>query len=243
MSVVVQVRDLSDKEKHTLMQESFVANVCHEIRGPLASISSAAEALRDGMVPESDQSRYLSHVMAQVYRIQRMAADLLNLSRMDSERLLIESADIRLSEVLDNLTGTWLQVCEKKGIRLSIEATDLTFRVDPYRLEQILDNLLSNAVKFTPPNGTIALTTEHDEQTVNITVKDDGPGIEPENLSLIWERFFTEDRSRQDGGKNGVGLGLSIAKRLVERMGGTLSVDSAPGHGATFVCSLPLQGP
>ncbi len=235
------LHDVSDLERLERVRKDFVANVSHELRTPLTAIRGYAETLLDGALEDSENNRrFLEVIRAHAIRLNNIASDLLTLSELESGKLLAEAERVSVTAALESALRTVeaeARVREVKVHRGSVE--DLSVMGDRMRLEQALINLLDNAVKFNRPGGEVFVSAGRTEAGgVRITVSDTGVGIPSEDLSRIFERFYRADkaRSREMGG---TGLGLAIVKHIVERMRGSVQVESELGKGSTFTLNFP----
>ncbi|MGH6665169.1 MAG: stimulus-sensing domain-containing protein, partial [Pseudolabrys sp.] len=232
--------------------ESFAADVAHELRNPLTSLRSAVETLP---LAKSDDSRrrLLEVIEHDVKRLDRLISDISDASRLDAELQRQEASNIDLAKLLDALVVVANEIrTDDVSVTLAFEGgAPSSFKVPGHdsRLGQVVSNLIDNARSFSPPGGTVRVTCRRLKNEIEIAVDDDGPGIRPEALDKIFERFYT-DRPHQGFGQNS-GLGLSISKQIVEAHGGTIRVEnrngvSAAGQtprvlGARFVVRLPAM--
>ncbi|MGG6312777.1 sensor histidine kinase [Paenibacillus macerans] len=228
-------------------QRELVANMAHDLRTPLASVQSYVEALEDGVIQDEESFRqYLATIRTETVRLGELIQDLFELSTLESAKH--EPQELRLSiaeNVLVDLLPRFAIPCEAKSLQLKVQLPEhpLKLRVSPRHLERVLQNLLENAVRHSPRNGTITCAAEElaggsGTGLVRFAVSDEGPGIPPEERERIFERFYRSDRSRsREGG--GAGLGLSIAKKLVEQYGGHIGVRQAASGGSEFWFTLP----
>jgi two-component system phosphate regulon sensor histidine kinase PhoR len=173
-----------------------------------------------------------------------MVEELLELSRVESERVPLERQHVEMGQVLAKAVGRMRPQAEKEGVSLALEVPpDLPSVIgDAERLEQATVNLLHNAIKFTPGGGSVHVSAHLEDSAVTVSVSDTGIGIAREDLPRIFERFYKADRARaRTGGRpvGGTGLGLAVVKHTVEAHGGTVSVESELGHGSTFIFSIP----
>ena len=233
--------DVTDLRRLETIRRDFVANVSHELRTPVAAVRSAAETLRGALDRDpAAAARFAEIIERNAERLQRLVADLLDLSRIESReyRPNLESVDV--APVVHHVLGLHRERAEARQLRIETDLpADLpAARADRRAIEQVLSNLVDNAVKYCPPGATVTVRAAVEGDRLRIAVADTGPGIEPQHLPRLFERFYRVDagRSRDLGG---TGLGLSIVKHLVEAMNGTVGVDSAPGKGSTFHFSLP----
>jgi PAS domain S-box-containing protein len=237
---VAILHDVTHQARFRQLQESFVANVSHELRAPLTALSASVEALHDGLVPAERRPRFLKAVLGEIVRMRKLSNKLLTLSRLDTVDVDLAVEDWALQPLLDDIRQLWQERCNSAGLSLVIDDTDVRVRASYEHVQEILANLQDNAIKFTPPGGAIRISSEVQGRYVRIYVADTGRGIGVSSLELVWERFYMEDRARTRSGESGSGLGLSITKRLVELMGGEVGVKSALGQGAVFHFTLPL---
>ena len=220
----------------------FFANITHELKTPLAMILSPVELMIDGdmgAVSESQRTT-LRTVFRNGVKLLRLIEDLLDLSRLEESRLRLRVEEHDLVAFLRALVAQVLTLTQRKNIEVSFEADAETVptHCDLDRLERVFINVLSNAAKFTPPGGHITVSVTHDERTATIAVQDDGPGFNPEMADRLFERFFQVEMagSRRYGG---AGVGLALARELVELHGGEINAFSEPGRGALFTVVLP----
>ena len=232
--------------------ESFAADVAHELRNPLTSLRSAVETLPLAKTDDS-RRRLLDVIEHDVKRLDRLISDISDASRLDAELQRQEASTVDLAKLLDALVTAANEVRpDDVGVTLAFEGgSPAAFKVPGHdsRLGQVVSNLIDNARSFSPPGGTVRVTCRRLKNEVEIVVDDDGPGIRPEALDKIFERFYT-DRPDQGFGQNS-GLGLSISKQIVEAHGGSIRVENrtsvaAAGQeprvlGARFVVRLPAM--
>ncbi len=220
-------------------QQRFIASASHELRAPLTLIRASAEvALRDLPPDESDQRALLHDVLAESDHMRRLVDDLLTLTRLDSGQLTLTKETVDLTALLASIQRQAARLGEQRGVAVELADVGGLVQADTERLQQVVLIALDNALRYTPAGGRITLTATPMERTVQIRVADTGCGIAPEHLPHIFERFYRADPAR--GRENGnAGLGLSIAKGLVEAMGGRIAVESTVGVGTTVVISLP----
>ena len=238
LAVLVDVTELRRLES---MRRDFVANVSHELRTPVAAVRSAAETLKNGALDDPDAAvRFVDIIDRNAARLQNLIEDLLELSRIEAKELHLRREKVDLASTTSNVLALHREKAEKKRIRLSADIPIATrdIETDPRALEQVISNLVDNAVKYCPQGAGVAISAEEHDDGIRVHVADTGPGIDKAHLPRIFERFYRVDagRSREIGG---TGLGLSIVKHLVEAMGGSVSVKSELGRGATFTVELP----
>lgn len=223
-------------------REEFVANVSHELRTPLSLIKGYAETLLDGAKDNpAVAGKFIQIIDRNAERLRLLIEDLLTISEIESGRVRLNLAAVRLPSLVDKVLSDFAGRAEARRVRLDNQAPDLTLRADPERLEQVLGNLVGNAVKYGRSDGHVTVSaTMTSAGQAEVTVQDDGPGIPKEALERVFERFYRVDkaRSREEGG---TGLGLAIVKHIVQSHGGKVWVKSEPGQGAAFSFTVPID--
>jgi signal transduction histidine kinase len=221
------------------MRRGFIANVSHELRTPLTSINGFIEGVLDGTIVPEKQSYYLSIAKEETLRLSRLISDLLDLARMESGEAKIELSNFEINELIRRC----IIKLEKSILEKEIEVEALfgeeeTFvNADADAIERVIINLLHNAVKFSKKKGRIRVITETGKERVTVSVEDEGEGIKPEEVSLIWERFYKSDKSRSND-RSGTGLGLAISRNLINEHNQTIWVESEYGKGSRFSFTL-----
>jgi len=220
-------------------RREFVANVSHELRTPITSIRGFAEGMADGVIPAGEQPKYLRLVADESKRLSGLIDDLLALSRLERGDAVPELSDFDINEMLRRAVIRRMNDLDARKIDVSceFEQDPCSVRADSDRIEQVVINLLDNAIKFTPEGGRITLETAVKEKLAEITVRDSGPGVAPEDRDRVFDRFFTADRAHTAG--KGTGLGLSICKRIMEMHGQTIRLLDTE-QGAAFRFTLEL---
>jgi len=223
-------------------RQEFVSNVSHELRTPLTVIQSFSEAILDGLVKEEKvRDFYLKNILEESKRLKRLVDDLLDLKALEAGQTLADMEYVLISKLVMVTSGNFMSLAKEKNIDLNVTIKDkeVTVYGNIDRLKQVMTNLIGNAIAHTQPGGRVEIMEEQKDDRVLISVADNGPGIPPEEIEHIWERFYKVDKSRSRGA-GGTGLGLAIARRIVELHGGTITVESAPGQGAVFIVNLPI---
>jgi two-component system, OmpR family, phosphate regulon sensor histidine kinase PhoR len=238
---ILTFNDATERRRLERMRRDFVANASHELRTPLTSIRGFVEALEDGAIARPETApRFLGKIRTHADRMAALVEDLLELGRIESGGRPPVWEATRPAAVAEDVVASFAEPATRKGIRLGrVDRGAPEVRTDPDRLRRILENLVDNAVKYTPPGGEVQVTTAPGPGGgAMVEVADNGPGIGPEHLERIFERFYRADkaRSRELGG---TGLGLSIVRHLAEGMGASVSVESQPGRGARFTVLVP----
>lgn len=234
--VLVDVTQLRHLES---VRRDFVANASHELRTPVASIRSSAETLRGAMEDVPARATFLEIIERNAARLQQLVEDLLDLSRIEAREYRLDPQVIELGAFVEGLAETYAAPAAARSVRVQVDPAlaGVKIRADRRALEQVFGNLLDNALKYGSP-GVVRITGTSEGTRIRLAVADEGPGIEPQHLPRLFERFYRVDagRSRELGG---TGLGLAIVKNLVEAMDGTVSVASVTGEGSTFSVILP----
>jgi signal transduction histidine kinase len=227
--------DLANRAK-----DQFLATVTHELRTPLTAVLGWANVLKLGQNDKTFPSRALEAIERNARKQQELIDDLLDISRITAGQLHLDTCPIDLADVIDAAIEVVQPAMNAKGLRLRTSLSDDSATVigDDRRLQQVLWNLLSNAVKFTPEGGVIEIDLEYTGSHARIIVRDSGTGIEPALLPHVFERFRQGEQSKKRHG--GVGLGLAIARELVELHGGTIEARNSECGGAEFRIQLPL---
>jgi signal transduction histidine kinase len=235
----VSFNEMAGKVQQSQQQlRHFVADASHQLRSPLTSIQGFAQAMLDGTA--SDEETRLKAVRIindESRRMIRQVNELLELSRMQSGQVKMNSEPVDMRELLSHCQEIMSLRLEEKKIRLKNEMDPVpTVQGDADRLEDVFSNLLDNAIKNTPVMGEIQLTLKSQNNQVEISIADSGPGIPPEQIPHIFERF-----QQTEGLRSGFGLGLAIAREIIISHGGSIEVTSNPGEGARFKVNLPLK--
>jgi len=219
----------------------FFANVSHEFRTPLSLIIGPLEDLRDGRSGTLNEAarRKLGTILANSQRLSQLVEQLLDVARLESGTLTLRAEVRDVVPQLRRIAESFASLAERQGIdfRVSVPAGGLRVRHDPDQLEKVVGNLLGNALKFTPPGGRVELRSSREGDWALIEIEDTGPGIAPEHHDRIFERFYQVDDSSRRA-HEGAGIGLALAKELVELHGGTLTLQSTPGEGSTFTVRI-----
>lgn len=219
-------------------RDDFFAMVSHDVRGLLSSISMSADSLRSAPHAEATEyTREADRILRLTARMNRLVGDLLDVVGLEAGKLRIAPATHDLRDLLTETVESFQALAQARSLHLSatLPETPMVTRFDSDRMLQVLSNLVSNSMKFTAPGGHITLAIARVEAGFDLTVADDGLGIAPDQQEAIFERF--SQASQRD--RRGLGLGLYIARGVLEAHGGQLSVTSAPGAGSTFHATLP----
>lgn len=235
----------NEKKEADRLKSEFVSHVSHEIRTPLTSIKGYIDNLRDGVAGELNemQEDYLERMHKNVERLARLINDLLDISRMESGKTRINLAPLLLPKLVEEVVSGLRLIAAQKGIQFNLNPFEGNgeLKGDRDKLEQIMTNILDNAIKFTPQGGQITVALKEDQGCIRVSIRDTGPGIPPEEQSRVFDRFYRIERGDLPFRTKGTGLGLFIAKTLVEMHGGRIWVKSEVGKGSEFSFTLPLR--
>jgi len=224
------------------MQRDFVANVSHDLKTPLTSIAGFSQALLDGTANNQEDLRRSAQIIHdETNRLIRLTQDLLDLARLESGQITIAREPVDITALASKTVTRFESKAKSRQVNLKLDLAPRLPKVkgDEDRLAQVLTNLLDNAIKFTTAGGAVLLEASSDAHSVKIEITDSGPGIPPEELDRIFERFYQVDKARASG-EGGTGLGLAIAKEIVEAHGGQISASSEVDKGTTFTVLLPV---
>lgn len=237
---ILTFHDITERRRAERVRRDFVANASHELRTPLTSIRGFVEALEDGALAEPERAeRFLGKIRTHADRMAALVEDLLELSRLESGERPPQWEEVLPLEVVEDVVASFSAFAGRRSTSLTGSGRAPAVVTDADRLRRIVENLVENAIKYTPEGGRVEVAAQPaaDGGAV-IEVRDDGPGIAPEHLPRIFERFYRVDkaRSREMGG---TGLGLAIVRHLAEGMGASVRVSSEIGKGTTFTVSIP----
>ena len=240
--IVVTMTDITQRRRLEVLRRDFVANASHELKTPVAAVRALAETLLTAL-PEDPEAgrRFAVRIGREAERLDVLARDLLDLSRVERGTLYVEPVD--LVGLAKEMVALLADRAEERRIRLSTELQpNVAVRGDRAQLGLLLSNLIDNALRYTPAKGTVCVRLDATESRAVLQVADTGEGIPAAELPRIFERFYRVDkaRARQTGG---TGLGLAIVRHVAEAHGGTVRVDSELSRGSTFTVTLPVAGP
>jgi signal transduction histidine kinase len=232
---------MAENLEHTQrLWRNMVADVAHELRTPLSNLKGYLEAISDGVVKPDEAT--ISSLNEEASSLSRLVEDLQELSLADAGELKITAQSEDINKLIKETVTALQPKAADKGLTLTADLPVVLplLNIDAHRIKQVLNNLLDNAVAHTGKDGIITVTAREQNNMVSISVSDTGEGIPPEDLPMIFERFYRVDKSRARK-TGGSGLGLTITKRLVEAHSGTIEVKSQPGKGSTFTFTLPVS--
>jgi two-component system, OmpR family, phosphate regulon sensor histidine kinase PhoR len=238
---VLVLHDITDLRRADQIRRDFVANVSHELRTPLTAIRGYVEALLDEPADAENTRRFLEIIARHSTRMERLVQDLLRLARLDARQEALDVTRCDVHQVFSGVIADLGPAIEAKQQHVAIVVPSEASHVDgdPAKLHDIVRNLVENAVNYSPDGADLRVTSGVSDGTFVITVADSGPGIPPEDLTRVFERFYRVDKSRSRPG--GTGLGLAIVKHLVELHGGEARAENAPDGGAVFTIRLPAS--
>lgn len=221
----------------------FISIVAHDLKGPMSSIRGYTDLIRQGAAGETtvQQDEFLATIRSNVDRMAALVSDLSDISRIESGRLGLQAVDLSVARVVrDTCDGLKPQIdARRQALTLDLPEDLPLVLADPSRLSQVLTQILRNATMYTPEGGQITITARAEPNWVRVSVTDNGIGMAPKDREKLFTQFFRSD-DRAVRVHPGWGLGLSVAKRLVEAMGGEIGADSRLGKGSTFFFTLPL---
>lgn len=221
-------------------RRSFIANVSHELKTPMTTIAGFIDGILDGTIPKEQESKYLHIVSDEVKRLSRLVKSMLDLSRIDSGEMKLHPSRFDITHTVVTTLLTFEQKIDEKGIEIRglEEAAPQEVWGDQDLLHQVVYNLIENAVKFTNERGYIAVQVSDSIDRTTVVIENSGPGIAPEDLPMIFERFYKTDKSRSRD-KNGMGLGLYLVRTILKFHGGDIAVSSAVGQFCRFEFYIP----
>ncbi len=235
---------MTEQLAHTeTSRREFVANVSHELRSPITAISGYVEGMLDGTIPPEKQNQYLGIVRDESRRLSKLIGELLALSRLERDDAALDMKDFDICDLLERVLMRRTGDLESRSmdVQCDFDPEPCLVRADPARIEQVVINLLDNAIKFTPNHGCITLRVAAANEVCTVTVQDNGVGIQPEDRSRVFERFFTADRAHTSG--TGTGLGLSICQRIMEMHGQRIKLlDTQEGAAFAFTLAMAKRG-
>lgn len=219
------------------LREDFIANVSHEFKTPLTAIEGYSMLLQDESLSESERQECIQKIVAAVSRLSTLVSNILLLSKLEQNTVDMPRTFFRLDEQLRQALVQQEPAWSGKKLNLDVELAEVRYDGCERLLYHVWANLLSNAVKFSPEGGTLGLKMREDGKTVTVTVSDEGPGMSPEVQRHMFDKFYQGDGSRR---QEGSGLGLALVWRILQLLGGEISVESGEGKGSAFTVALPV---
>ncbi|MGE5676829.1 MAG: ATP-binding protein [Pseudomonadota bacterium] len=218
------------------LRKDFINSVSHEFKTPIASIQGFAKLLQKGDLPENEKQEYAGIIAEEAARLSRLSSNILRLSSLENKEIVDSTKLFPLDEQIRKTILLLEHEWSRKNISFDIELEKLQYRGDEELLQQVWINLINNAIKFSPENGNISIRHEKASEGVKIAISDEGVGMSEETMQRIFEMFYQGDKAHSSEGN---GLGLTIAKRILDLCGGSIQVDSRLGEGSTFTVILP----
>ncbi|WP_128894706.1 two-component system histidine kinase PnpS [Longirhabdus pacifica] len=246
--IVIVLHDISEIRRLENMRSEFVANVSHELKTPITAVKGFAETLMAGAAENKETlDSFLKIIYDESARLDRLIADILQLSKVESKRVVLQFSPIHMTTFMEKMFNMMQSQAEEEKISLTMNVDEEIYvEADEDRLQQIVLNVLSNAINYTLEEGSVHVSvtfiqknTKSEEDAIEIKIQDTGIGIPKKDLPRIFERFYRVDKARSRS-SGGTGLGLSIVKHLIELHHGTISVESKVGIGSTFIIELPV---
>ena len=222
----------AELSKNEMLKNDFISNVSHEIKTPLAVIQNYAKALQNSNIDKSKKSEYLNGLINQSKKLADLIGNILKLSKLENQQIVPEVVEFDLSELIRMSIIGFENIYEKKGLIVECDIDDVIITNSSTLIELVVNNLISNAIKFTDDKGKIEISLKERKDFVEIKVKDSGCGISKEVGEHIFDKFYQADSSRAVEGN---GLGLALVKKVIDLIGGEISVESKVGVGSTFI--------
>jgi len=239
--VLILFQDLTDIRNLQTTRRELIGNISHEFRTPLASIKAMVETLQDGAVNDQEAaSDFLTRIASEVDRLTQMVTELTELTRIEAGKAELRLETVNLNLLIEEIITQLSPQAERQqlSIKKDLDPALPLVQADIERIRQVMVNLAHNAIKFTSPGGNITIASRRGDNSVTVAVTDTGTGISRSDLPHVFERFYKADRARSGGG---TGMGLAIAKHVIEAHGGSIRVRSEEGKGSTFSFDLPLK--
>ena len=225
---------------HNQMRKEFSANVSHELKTPLTSISGYAEIMANGIAKEEDNKLFAQKIYDESQNLINKINDIIKISKLDENRIDLEYQRINYSQLINNCINKLEKFIEDKHIKVNFTSKEIYGFAIVYVMEDIIYNLIQNAIKYNKNNGKVDIDIKQDRKNVIITIADTGIGISDMDIDRIYERFFRSDRSHSSN-IEGSGLGLAIVKHGINLHNGTITCDSKLNVGTTFTLSIPKE--
>ncbi|MBR2666697.1 MAG: HAMP domain-containing histidine kinase [Oscillospiraceae bacterium] len=228
-------RMVQELKNNEFLRKDFTTNVSHELKTPLSIIEGYAKLLSEDDLPDSERKEYAGLIAREASRLSRLTTDMLRLSRLDNQEILPPPKVFQLDEQLRQAVLLLEPKWSEKNLEVDLSLPPVLCQGDEELLSHVWANLLDNAVKFSEEGGVLSVSLEETEEEIIACIRDSGIGMSPETLARIFEPFYQGDTACRHQGS---GLGLTLVKRIIERSGGTIRVDSAPGQGTVFTVTL-----
>lgn len=238
--MILVLLDATEKEEREQLRREFTANVSHELKTPLTSISGFAEIMKNGMVPPADMGKFAEKIYNEAQRLIALVQDIIKLSKLDEKDTSLCEEEVQLDALVQEACERLQPAAERKRIALSTETEPILFRGVKQVLSEMIYNLCDNAIRYNKEGGAVFVTLKRRADRISLTVRDTGIGIAKEEQGRIFERFYRVDASRfaENGG---TGLGLSIVKHGAALHNGKIFIESEIGNGTSIEISLPYS--
>lgn len=221
-----------------ILRNDFINNFSHEFKTPISSIKSYAEELKNNNLSREEQDRYLDIIIKEATRLSNLSNSILYLSKVEKQEILTDKTFYDVGEQIRQAILLEMKKIEKKELELDLDILDYKLSLNESSLEQVWINLLDNAIKFSEPKKTLKITSGIVEDIYEVRIKDQGIGIDEEDLPFVFEKFYKADKSHSEEGN---GLGLSLVKRIIELHKGTIEINSKIGVGTEVIVKLPTK--
>ena len=228
----VMAQELSKSE---ILKSDFIANVSHELKTPLSVIQSYCQLLQEKDLSEDDRIKYAQALVQASKRLSALVTNILKLNKLENQQILTDLEDVKINAQLEQLIVGYIDIIDEKGIDLEVDLQEVTVNSVAGYLEIVWSNLISNAIKFTESGGKIKVTAKQVDGKAVVSVSDSGCGMTPETGKRIFEKFYQGDTSHTQEGN---GLGLALVKKVIDKLGGSISVSSELGKGSTFTVTV-----
>ncbi|MDE6473705.1 MAG: HAMP domain-containing histidine kinase [Clostridia bacterium] len=228
----IMAQELSKSE---ILKSDFIANVSHELKTPLAIIQSYCQLLQEKNLAEEERIKYAQALIQASKKLTALITNILKLNKLENQQILTDLENIKINSQLEELIVNYIEVIEEKGIELEVDLQEVTVNSVAGYLEIVWSNLLSNAIKFTDSGGKIKVSAKQIDGKAVVSVSDSGVGMTPETGNRIFEKFYQGDTSHTQEGN---GLGLALVKKVIDKLGGSISVSSELGKGSTFTVTI-----
>ena len=237
---VLLIQDVTERMRGEQMRREFTANVSHELKTPLTSISGFAEIIQDGYVKPEDTKKFAGRIFKEAQRLITLVNDVIKISQLDEGKIQFEKETVDLYEETREIFKHLEPKAEEAGVHLYLDGPHIKVNTVKTILEEILTNLCDNGVKYNKPGGSLTVTLSQDGEATQVVVEDTGIGIAQEDKNRIFERFYRVDKSHSKA-IGGTGLGLSIVKHGSLFLGAKMKVESSLGEGSRFILTLPVD--
>ena len=237
---VLLIQDVTERMRGEQMRREFTANVSHELKTPLTSISGFAEIIQDGYVKPEDTKKFAGRIFKEAQRLITLVNDVIKISQLDEGKIQFEKETVDLYEETREIFKHLEPKAEEAGVHMYLYGPHIKVNTVKTILEEILTNLCDNGVKYNKPGGSLTVTLSQDGEATQVVVEDTGIGIAPEDKNRIFERFYRVDKSHSKA-IGGTGLGLSIVKHGSLFLGAKMKVESSLGEGSRFILTLPVD--